>query len=78
MKLFYFQHPFYDNVGDDLNRWLWSELLPNFLDDNADTLLIGIGTLLNDTIPQARRTLVFGSGVGYGNGLPAIDNTWSF
>lgn len=88
MKLYYFQHPWYDNVGDDLNKWMWPELLPGLLadspepDDTDDALLVGIGTLLNDRLnkrsPGIKELLVFGSGVGYGQGLPSIDDRWRF
>jgi succinoglycan biosynthesis protein ExoV len=97
MKLYYFQHPWYDNVGDDLNKWMWPELLPglpmeppnpesgdepNNHGEDDDALLVGIGTLLNDglnkRVPKRGHMLVFGSGVGYGRGLPGIDDRWRF
>lgn len=77
MKLYYFQ--FRDkvsNFGDDLNPWLWQQLLPDVFDDDRSVLFVGIGTLLNEYVPKAARTLVFGSGFGYGKGLPAIDDSW--
>jgi len=77
MKLYYF-HPSNGNFGDDLNAWLWPRLLgPSFFDEDADELLVGIGTLLNHRIPAASRTLVFGSGYGYGK-KPAVDARWHF
>lgn len=77
MKLYYFQSR-EGNFGDDLNAWIWPQLLgPNFFDNDASTLLVGIGTLLNHRIPKAGRTLVFGSGFGYGS-MPAVDATWEF
>lgn len=75
MKLYYIQGG--HNFGDDLNPWIWDRVLPNIFDHNARTLFVGIGTLLNDTLPRARKTVVFGSGVGYGRGLPEVDpSTW--
>lgn len=77
MKLFYFRSPSgLRNFGDDLNPWLWGRLIPRFLDDDENTLFVGIGTILNNRLPKARRTVVMGSGVGYGSGLPTIDDSW--
>lgn len=64
------------NFGDDLNPWLWEKLLPGVLDDDKSTVFVGIGTLLNNHVPKAKKTAVFGSGVGLGKGLPAIDDSW--
>ena len=71
-----------DNFGDRLNPWLWEQLLPDVLDEDESTAFVGIGTLLNDRLPQripnARQTVVFGTGVGYSKGnLPAIDDSWT-
>ena len=55
------------NFGDDLNLWLWDYLLPGFRDVHPDVLLVGVGTVLNDSLlPAGRRKLVVGSGFGYG------------
>jgi succinoglycan biosynthesis protein ExoV len=79
MKLYYFNGRATEfkvgNFGDDLNPWLWNQLLPNVFDDNDRTLFVGIGTLINHRLPTTAQKLVFGSGVGYGN-LPQIDHTW--
>ncbi|MFZ1828837.1 MAG: polysaccharide pyruvyl transferase family protein [Candidatus Competibacteraceae bacterium] len=76
MKLYYFHDPV-GNFGDDLNPWIWDQLLPDFFDDDPDILFVGIGTLLNHRVPLAAKRVVFGSGVGYG--LPLIkDETWDF
>ncbi|MDX2215763.1 MAG: polysaccharide pyruvyl transferase family protein [Oculatellaceae cyanobacterium bins.114] len=78
MKLYYFQfREKVNNFGDDLNPWLWERLLPNVFDDEKTVLFVGIGTLLNEYVPTARKTIVFGSGVGYGKGLPSIDSSWT-
>lgn len=68
------------NFGDMLNPWLWNRLIPDLLDEDSDTLFFGIGSILNNTTGgiTAQRRLVFGSGVGYGKGLPAVDGTWKF
>jgi succinoglycan biosynthesis protein ExoV len=55
------------NFGDDLNPWVWRQLLGDHVVDDSDTLFAGIGTLLNDRFPRAPRTIVFGAGVGFGS-----------
>jgi succinoglycan biosynthesis protein ExoV len=77
MKLYYYKDPI-GNFGDDLNGWLWPRLLPDYLDEDKRALFVGIGTLLNDRVPPAPQTAVFGAGVGYGTRLPAVDATWKF
>lgn len=74
MKLYYFAHP---NFGDALNPFLWLNLLPNVFDEDASTLFIGTGTLLNDGVPRQARKVVFGTGAGYGSDLPKIDDRWT-
>jgi len=44
-------------------------------DDDGDEVFVGIGTLLSNRIPAARRTIVFGSGAGYG-ATPHTDKSW--
>lgn len=77
MKLFYYRHrDGMGNFGDDMNLWLWDKLVPGILNDDDSTIFVGIGSILNDNIPEATRTVVFGSGVGYGKGHPLIDSSW--
>jgi len=60
------------NFGDDLNAWMWSELLPGMWEPADDVWLCGIGTILNkELMPPGRKWIVVGSGVGYG--LPPVD-----
>jgi succinoglycan biosynthesis protein ExoV len=76
MRLFYFQG--FDgvtNFGDELNVYLWPRLVPAGFDRDDGTQFVGIGTLLNDRLPPASRTVVFGAGVGY-YGPPRRDNSW--
>lgn len=72
MKLYYFHDPD-GNFGDDINAWIWDDLLPGWRDWRDDTTLIGIGTILNTqlALPQGRK-MVMGSGTGYGN-LPSLE-----
>jgi succinoglycan biosynthesis protein ExoV len=66
MKAYHWQS-WHGNFGDDLNLWLWDFLLPGFREVHADTLLVGIGTVLNrELLPAEGRKLVVGSGFGYG------------
>ena len=78
MQLLYFREHALTNFGDDLNAWLWSELLPGMWDPADGVWLCGIGTILNrEMIPPGRKWIVAGSGVGYG--LPPTDfggNAW--
>jgi len=72
MRLLYFREDALTNFGDDLNAWMWSELLPGMWDTSDDVWLCGIGTILNrELIPVGRKWIVAGSGVGYG--LPPED-----
>jgi succinoglycan biosynthesis protein ExoV len=74
VKLFYYQDAI-GNFGDDLNGWLWPQLIPELLDDNENSLFIGIGSILDSRIPEGPTKVVFGTGVGYGR-LPALDDRW--
>jgi len=49
---------------------------PVLLDDDPDTLFLGIGTLLGHRLPPTARKIVFGSGAGYGP-TPVPDDTWT-
>jgi succinoglycan biosynthesis protein ExoV len=70
-----------DNVGDELNAWLWPALLGDLPDSHDDGVLLGIGTLLNRQfcmrVQHARKVSVLGTGAGYG-APPATDTQWSF
>lgn len=77
MKLFYFRGANgVCNFGDEINPYLWPQLLPGAFDDDSATQFVGIGTLLNDRLPDAARTIVFGAGVGY-YGAPRRSDAWS-
>ena len=66
------------NFGDELNPVIWKKMLPEAFDDNPDELFIGIGTVLNNRIPKAKKTIIMGSGVGYGDLPPqSVIDTWS-
>ncbi len=65
MKLYYYKSKL-GNFGDDLNRWLWTDLLPDFFNDDEDIRFSGIGTIISPEMPKAKKWIVFGSGIGYG------------
>jgi len=76
MKLFYYRGKNgTTNFGDELNRYVWPHFMPAAFDGNDGTQFVGIGTLLNDRLPPAPRTVVFGAGVGY-HGPPRRDTSW--
>jgi succinoglycan biosynthesis protein ExoV len=78
MKVFYYKDK-KGNFGDDLNEWLWKEILPDLCEEKDDgKLLVGIGTILGLELPKGKwQKKVIGSGVGYGP-LPSIDESWEF
>ncbi len=81
MKLFYYQRPDgLQNFGDQLNAWLWHQLLPGFFDEDETTIFVGIGTLLNHLLPQrvstAKQLIIFSTGVGYEKPLKGIPDHW--
>lgn len=65
MKLHYYRDP-HGNFGDDINAWLWRRLVPDWWGDSDDIHFCGIGTLIDSTMPPARRGIIFTSGAGYG------------
>ena len=75
MKLYFYRAPS-GNFGDDLNEWLWPQLFPNTFDDDNDAVFVGIGTILDDLIPTAKKVIVFGSGAKGTDRLPKVDDRW--
>jgi len=71
----YYWESEHGNFGDDLNLWLWDFLIPGFRDVHKETLLVGVGTVLNRVLlPEGRHKLVLGSGFGYGT-LPDMSDS---
>jgi succinoglycan biosynthesis protein ExoV len=65
IKLYYY-HARQGNFGDDLNAWLWGRFFGAAATENAaDTLLVGIGTILDHRIPKTKKIVIFSSGAGY-------------
>jgi succinoglycan biosynthesis protein ExoV len=52
------------NFGDDLNLWLWDDLLPGWRDAAPEISLFGVGTILGRNMVPPGRKLVVGSGAG--------------
>lgn len=79
MKLTYFQCNI-PNFGDDLNAYVWPQLLDDgFFDDDERELFVGIGSIIYDNYPQKALKIVAGS--GYGGYTPppdAHDGFWEF
>jgi succinoglycan biosynthesis protein ExoV len=76
MKNFYWRSV-HGNFGDDINAFLWEELIPGAFTEDDGTIFVGIGTILSHEIPRAKRRVVMGSGTGYGR-LPSDldDGSW--
>lgn len=66
------------NIGDDLNLWFWNKILgKKFTDFNEpETMFAGIGTILNDKLPNSKKTYILGSGAGYGNKIIKKPDNW--
>lgn len=75
MKIYYYNTKD-NNFGDELNPWIWNQILPDELfSRDDDCLLIGIGTILNDQIPSSPKKVVLGAGTGYGTLFDVDENT---
>ena len=61
MKLQYFRGS-RPNFGDELNTWLWPQLLPEFLDDDPSVVFIGIGSIIGAPYEATAKKVVFGTG----------------
>ena len=76
MRVYYYQDS-YGNFGDELNQWLWPRVLPRGFDRRDNALLLGIGTLIRQEVPETAIKVVLGAGAGYGE-LPRLDERWRF
>ncbi|WP_413733287.1 hypothetical protein [Sodalis sp. RH13] len=65
MKLYYYKS-LKGNFGDDMNAWLWNDLLPGIFDDDESAYFSGIGTIITTAMPASNNWTVFSSGAGYG------------
>jgi succinoglycan biosynthesis protein ExoV len=78
MKLTYW-HDQLPNFGDELNTYLWPQLLPpGFLDDDEADLFLGIGSIIWDFLPPDAHKFIIGSGYGGYTSPPNVhDGTWT-
>lgn len=81
MRVYYYQRrDRVANFGDDLNLWLWERLIPDVLVQVDNTVLVGLGTVVNDALPNrlgnVSRVVLFSSGVGYERPLRQIPTHW--
>ncbi len=52
------------NFGDELNTLVWRALVPELEKTERDGVLVGIGTILDGSIPRDRDIFVVGTGAG--------------
>lgn len=72
-----YQKSAFRNVGDDLNPWLLQRVMPDVAFGQADTVLLGIGSILvADRWDAFARKIVLGSGARGIDRLPALDASW--
>ncbi len=78
MKLTYFRGKT-PNFGDELNQYMWHQLVPpQFLDDDDNDLFLGAGSIIWNTFPSASKKHVIGSGYGGYTEPPDVkDGTWN-
>lgn len=78
MKLHYYRSEV-PNFGDDINPWFWEKafgLNVAATQEKNESVLLGIGTLINDLLPKAATIHILGSGAGYGNTIPSVKDNW--
>jgi succinoglycan biosynthesis protein ExoV len=76
VKLYYYQGETSTNFGDELNAWIWPQLLPDAFNGTPDVLFLGIGSILFDFFPADQKKIVFGAGYGGYTPKPVIDAQW--
>lgn len=70
------------NIGDDLNEWLWPDLL-DLNNVKKDIKLIGIGSIITPALEKEKNFLestkiTLGSGVRGIDSLPNLNTNWDF
>ena len=72
MKLTYYNET-PSNFGDELNAWMWPQLLPDgFLDGDPSDIFLGIGSILWNDFPATSIKHVMGSGYGSYTAAPDV------
>ncbi len=65
MRLYYWESPT-GNFGDDLNPWLWEQLIPELSELGDDTVVFsGVGSSLHELLPKGSVNVLLGPGAGY-------------
>ncbi|MGM0530628.1 MAG: polysaccharide pyruvyl transferase family protein [Bacteroidota bacterium] len=72
-----------NNFGDALNPLIFNHYLPDFFDDNPESIFLGIGTILGleKGTSKTKKIIVFSSGYGKGDQFtygepPKLDNKY--
>ena len=75
LELFYYRgvEP---NFGDELNHWMWPQLIKDCWDDQDNLLFVGIGSVLESKLPKDKLKIVFGAGYGGYRPPPKLDENW--
>jgi succinoglycan biosynthesis protein ExoV len=76
MKITYYRgkHP---NFGDELNKWMWPKVIPDFFDEDDKVLFIGTGSTIGEKYNETSKKIVFGSAfVPEYHPLPKISTDW--
>jgi succinoglycan biosynthesis protein ExoV len=66
------------NFGDELNTWMWPKLIEGVLDEEDESIFLGIGSIIFNFFPSDKKKIVFGAGYGGYTPLPTIDKNWKF
>jgi succinoglycan biosynthesis protein ExoV len=77
--MFLHYYRYLPNFGDVLNLVIWPKYISSDLDSPAsenEDAFVGIGTLINENLPVARRLHIFGSGAGYGKCPVVAGKNW--
>ena len=65
MRLYYWKSPA-GNFGDDLNPWIWRQLIPELSALGDDTVVFsGVGSSLHELLPKGSVNVLLGPGAGY-------------
>ena len=65
MRLYHWKAPA-GNFGDDLNPWLWEQLIPELSELGDDTVVFsGVGSSLHELLPKGSVNVLLGPGAGY-------------
>src|SRR5690606_11854333 len=75
MQLRYYSAPG-GNVGDDINRVLWSHYCTGIEKSSSEAVLIGVGSILDRRFDRENLKVVLGAGARTSADLPVFDASW--